>query len=182
MGERCTLINYVAHTIPKYTISSFKVPISVCDKLDALTRKFWWKLKEKDGKFLAWRAWDKLCASKATGGLGFKRAKYNNNALLSKLAWLVTSKQDNHSWVHHGFQHSNPSPKMRHQLPPILWFLSSLTILNMLGDPIWFLSFSIMNQLRLSYPSLFLLGPSQTSFDLDTKLQRCFHYQVCLSS
>ena len=80
-------------------MSSFKVPISVCDKLDALTRKFWWKPKEKDGKFLAWRAWDKLCASKATGGLGFKRAKYNNNALLSKLAWMVTSKQDNHLWV-----------------------------------------------------------------------------------
>jgi len=44
-------------------MSSFKVPIFVCDKLDVLTRKFWW------------RAWDKLSASKATGGLGFKRAK-----------------------------------------------------------------------------------------------------------
>lgn len=33
----------------------------------------------------------------------------------------------------------------------------------MLGDPIRFLSFFIINQLWLSYPSLFLIGPSQTS-------------------
>ena len=60
---RCTLNNSVAQIIPNCTMSSFKVPIFVCDKLDVLTRKFWW------------RAWDKLSASKATGGLGFKRAK-----------------------------------------------------------------------------------------------------------
>lgn len=53
-------------------MSSFEVPISVCDSLMRSQKKFWWKPKEKDGKFLAWRAWDKLCASKATGGQGFK--------------------------------------------------------------------------------------------------------------
>jgi len=49
-----------------------------------------------------------------------------------------------------------PKPKNVASTSSHLWFLSSLTMLNMLENPIWFLSFSIMNQLRLSYPSLFL--------------------------
>lgn len=75
-------------------MTSFKGLNAICDKLDALTRKFWWKPNGKDGKYLAWKDWDKLCVSKAKGGLGFKKAKDVNNSLLSKLAWMIASKHD----------------------------------------------------------------------------------------
>lgn len=42
----------------------------------------------------SWRAWDKLRFPKRVGGLGFKKAKDINNALLAKLAWMIASKRD----------------------------------------------------------------------------------------
>ena len=50
--------------------------------------------KEKEGKFLALKSWDKHCVPKAASGLGFRKFKDINNALLAKLAWMVASKQD----------------------------------------------------------------------------------------
>ena len=88
---RCTLINSVAQAIPNYTLSSFNVPAKNCDKLDALLRRFWWKPKDKDSRFLAWNARDKLCHPKRQGGLNFRKAKDVNSALLAKLAWMVVS-------------------------------------------------------------------------------------------
>ena len=43
----------------------------------------------RNSRFIAWTAWDKLCQPKKQGGLGFKKAKEMNSALLAKLAWMV---------------------------------------------------------------------------------------------
>ena len=67
-------------------MSSIKVPSCICDKLDVLTRHFWWKPINQDDKILALKSWDKLCYPKAKDGLGFKKAVVFNNALLVKLA------------------------------------------------------------------------------------------------
>lgn len=67
------------------------MPAKNCGKLDTLSRRFWWELKDKDSRFIAWNAWDKLCRPKRQGGLGFKKAKDVNSALLAKLAWMVVS-------------------------------------------------------------------------------------------
>ena len=91
---RKTLISSIALSIPTYAMSTFNILKKVCDKMDAITRRFWWKQKEKEGKFLAWKSWDKLCVPKVAGGLGFKKFKDINNALLAKLAWMVASKRD----------------------------------------------------------------------------------------
>ena len=63
--------------------------------MNALTRRFWWKLKNLNGRYLAWRARDKLCQQKSKGSLGFKKSKAMNKALVSKLAWMVVSKRNN---------------------------------------------------------------------------------------
>ena len=75
-------------------MSSFNFPNKECNNLNSLTRRFWWKPKNQEGNFLAWRSWDKLCFPKKQGGLGFKKAKEVNNALLAKLAWMIASKRD----------------------------------------------------------------------------------------
>ena len=75
-------------------MSSFDIPNKICDNLDALSRRFWWRPKEREGRYLAWKDWDKPCQPKARGGLGYRKAKNFNNALLVKLAWMVASKRD----------------------------------------------------------------------------------------
>ncbi|KAL0001790.1 hypothetical protein SO802_015571 [Lithocarpus litseifolius] len=119
---RCTLINSVTQTTPIYTMSSFKVPNSICNKLDALFRKFWWKPKKPTGKFLALKSWDKLCTPKDKRGPGFKKVRDSNSALLAKLAWMIASKWDSlcmsilrakykakEGWLHENIsKHSSP--------------------------------------------------------------------------
>ena len=94
LAGRRNLINSVAQSMLIYTMSSFSIPNKVCNNLDALTRRFWWKPKQKEGRFLAWKAWDSLCYPRKSGGLGFKKAKNINFALLAKLAWMIASKRD----------------------------------------------------------------------------------------
>ena len=78
---RSSLIKTVAQALPTYTMSSFDIPTKVCDKLDALTRKFWWNPKNPNGRYLAWLAWEKLCLLKGVGGMGFKKSKNFNKTL-----------------------------------------------------------------------------------------------------
>ena len=53
---RRTLITSVTQTIPIYARSTFNIPNKVCNNLDSLTRRFWWKPKNQEGNFLAWRS------------------------------------------------------------------------------------------------------------------------------
>ena len=63
-ADRCTLIKSVAQSIPTYSMTTFDILTKICDNMDALTRRFWWKLKNLNGRYLAWRARDKLCQQK----------------------------------------------------------------------------------------------------------------------
>jgi hypothetical protein len=74
------MIKSVAQALPTYTFSTFDVPNTICEKLDAVTWRFWWNPKKESGRFLAWKAWDQLCQPKQLGGLGFKKAKRFNEA------------------------------------------------------------------------------------------------------
>lgn len=72
---RKTLINSMAQPIPIYTMSTFNIPNKVCIKLDSMARRFWWKPNQREGRFMAWRAWDKLCYPRSVEGLRFKKIK-----------------------------------------------------------------------------------------------------------
>lgn len=58
---RGTLIGSMAQAIPTYSMSAFNIPTKICDKLDSISRRFWWKPKSSQGRFIAWIAWEKLC-------------------------------------------------------------------------------------------------------------------------
>ena len=64
------LIKAVTQFIPTYTISVFQIPMKLCDELDALCAKFWWRQVGNERK-IHWRSWDKLSTSKKDGGMGF---------------------------------------------------------------------------------------------------------------
>ena len=51
----------------------------------------WCKPKEKEGRYIAWKGWNKLCQARCVDGLGFKKTREVNETLLAKFAWMVAS-------------------------------------------------------------------------------------------
>lgn len=84
-AEKTTLIKAVAQNILVYTMSTFQIPKSICDDLDAMVRRFWWGTKPGLKRYLALKSWNKIYQKKEVGGLGFKMFKDVNLALISKL-------------------------------------------------------------------------------------------------
>lgn len=86
-----TMIHSVAQMIPVYTMSTFKIPMRICDRMDATIRRFWWKNGSNTRRFTAWKNWESLCQPRHCGGMGFRKFKEMNVVLLTKMAWLVAS-------------------------------------------------------------------------------------------
>ena len=59
-----TMIKSVSQALPTYTLSTFEVPERTSEKLDSITRRFWWNPKKESGSYLAWKSWDHLCQVK----------------------------------------------------------------------------------------------------------------------
>ena len=70
-ARRTTLIASVFQTLPLYTFSCFKVPKTICKKMDSLVKTSWWG-HEHGVRKLHLLKWDKICCPKSWGGLGSK--------------------------------------------------------------------------------------------------------------
>lgn len=95
LAGRATLAHSVTITIPSYTMLTFKLPASVCDRLDRLNRNFSWG-DTPERKKLHLVKWEQVCKDK--WGLGIKSAEKQNLALLAKLGWKV-NVQDDSLWA-----------------------------------------------------------------------------------
>ena len=71
-ASRTTLIASILQAMPLYTFSYFKVPKTVCNKLDAITRAFWWGHNPRVRK-LHLVKWITICQPKSMDGLGLKK-------------------------------------------------------------------------------------------------------------
>lgn len=88
----------MVQVVSNYTMSTFRIPLSMCYSLDRLAKNFWWGTRANGQSVLALKAWWKICQPKEFGGLGYKLFQEINTALLAKLGWKVTSAE-NSLWV-----------------------------------------------------------------------------------
>lgn len=64
------LLKAVIQSIPTYVLSCFELPKQLCMDIHQLMERFWWGACG-DSRKIHWLAWDRLCVSKAGGGMGF---------------------------------------------------------------------------------------------------------------
>jgi hypothetical protein len=91
---RLVLIKSVAAALPSYAMSSFLLPKSFCAELDRIFKNFWWGFSASKTRNLTLKAWDSICKPKELGGLGLRRMREVNLALISKLGWNLLNKSD----------------------------------------------------------------------------------------
>lgn len=88
MGGRKILIKSVLQAIPSYAMSCFKIPISICQRIEHSCAKFWWN--DTNGRRgMHWLKWENLCKPKCQGGMGFRRLSAFNKALVAKHVWRI---------------------------------------------------------------------------------------------
>ena len=81
----------VAQAVPTYYMSSFLIPISLCEELERMMNSFWWGTKPTSKIRINWIKWDTLCMRKEQGGIGFWDLHFFNLAMLGKHGWNFVS-------------------------------------------------------------------------------------------
>ncbi|CAN7095354.1 unnamed protein product [Brassica rapa subsp. narinosa] len=85
------MLQSVLTSLPTHSMSSFKIPISLCNRIQSILTRFWWD-SAPDKRKIAWVAWSTMARPKFLGGLGFKNLEDYNDSLLAKLSWRIHSK------------------------------------------------------------------------------------------
>ncbi|KAL5564513.1 hypothetical protein UlMin_027677 [Ulmus minor] len=93
-AKKLILIKSIALAVSTYSMQTVKIPTAICSKLDARIKSFWWGPSSNDRKPMCLKAWDALCKPKSLGGLGFRRIRDFNLALLSKWGWNILTGQN----------------------------------------------------------------------------------------
>lgn len=87
------MLQSVLTSLPTHSMSSFKIPISLCNRIQSILTRFWWD-SAPDKRKISWVAWSTMARPKFLGGLGFKNLEDYNDSLLAKLSWRIHSKPD----------------------------------------------------------------------------------------
>ena len=74
------------------------MPSNICDSIDAKVKNFIWHEKPLGTRGWNLGRWDSIARPKCLGGLGVRRVRFNNLALLGKFIWDILSKPYKH-WV-----------------------------------------------------------------------------------
>ena len=96
-AARQTLVSSVLSAMPSYAMQTVPLPSGMCDRIDKCCRNFLWG-NSSSGRKIHAISWERVCSGKEFGGLGIRKAKYQNKAYMSKLGWALISRRDS-LWV-----------------------------------------------------------------------------------
>lgn len=89
LAGRRILIQSVTSTIATHTMQSTMLPVSVTNQIDRINRDFLWGDMDPSHHRPHLLQWDVVCQAKDRGGLGLRKARQMNSALIAKLAWKM---------------------------------------------------------------------------------------------
>ncbi|XP_048613313.1 uncharacterized protein LOC125587176 [Brassica napus] len=92
-GGKEVLIKSILLALPTYVISSFLLPLEICENLASAIAQFWWS-SNPPKRGVHWAKWEKMCAPREEGGIGFRMIHEFNLALLAKQLWRLVQFPD----------------------------------------------------------------------------------------
>ncbi|XP_013624943.1 PREDICTED: uncharacterized protein LOC106331160 [Brassica oleracea var. oleracea] len=92
-GGKEVLIKSILLALPTYVMSTFLLPLEICENLASAIAQFWWR-KNPPKRGIHWAKWKKMCLPREEGGIGFRMIHEFNLALLAKQLWLLVQFPD----------------------------------------------------------------------------------------
>ncbi|XP_048605708.1 uncharacterized protein LOC106424118 [Brassica napus] len=92
-GGKEVLIKSILLALPTYVMSTFLLPLEICENLASAIAKFWWS-SNPPKRGIHWAKWEKVCLPREEGGMGFRMIHEFNLALLAKQLWRLVQFPD----------------------------------------------------------------------------------------
>ncbi|XP_019157363.1 PREDICTED: uncharacterized protein LOC109153925 [Ipomoea nil] len=93
-GGREVLLKTVLQSIPNYAMNVFLHPNGLSEEIEKIMNFFWWGCERRERGGIRWSQWKDLCVPKQFGGMGFRRVREMNLAMLGKQGWDFLKKPE----------------------------------------------------------------------------------------